>query len=178
MKKARSILVALLVISVLFVAGCTSSKPAPKPEDPNSNVNNPNNNTEDPNSNVVTEPKISVEFVSAELLKDKKEYYYFSETDPSENIIFTSDIEVQNFRFIAVVYVETENTFKLQEEKLLYAHGTLVPKKPLVISTSFPGTIPNRGIAYTDANNVDHYFALSLSGEDGSVLLIAFENFT
>ena len=151
MKTAKVLLIAVLTTGVLFMAGC----PAPKPDD----------------------PKLSADFASSELMKNKGSYDHFSEADASVDIAFTANYNAKNFRFIAVAYTEVNGKFVLKEEKVLYSYGTLSPKKPLVISTTFYGVIPNRGIAFVDINNVERYYALSLSGKDGSVQLIAFEDF-
>lgn len=39
---------------------------------------------------------------------------------------------------------------------------------------TFAGDLPDRGIAYTDANGIARYFAITTSGADGSPLLMEF----
>ena len=151
MKTAKVLLTALLTAGVLFMAGC----PAPKPDN----------------------PKLSADFASSELMNNKGSYDHYAEADATADIVFTTNYDAKKFRFIAVAYTEVDGKFMLTEEKVLYSYGTLNPKKPLVISTTFYGVIPNRGIAFVDFNNVERYYALSLSGKDGSVQLIAFEDF-
>ena len=56
----------------------------------------------------------------------------------------------------------------------LYTTDALTEGKPVVIRMTFAGDVPDRGIAYTDADGITRYFAITTSGEDGSLLLMEF----
>ena len=55
-----------------------------------------------------------------------------------------------------------------------YNHGTLTPETPLVTRMELIGTIPNNGISYVDGSGNTRYFAVEVSGYDGSLLLTEF----
>ena len=60
-------------------------------------------------------------------------------------------------------------TFAAQE---LYVQDVLAPERPLVVNMTFYGAIPNYGISYVDAGGTERRFAVEVSGEDGSLLLL------
>ncbi len=55
-----------------------------------------------------------------------------------------------------------------------YTQAQLTPERPLGVTLIFTGDIPNRGISFVDPDGVTHYYALSISGKDGSLELTEF----
>jgi len=62
-------------------------------------------------------------------------------------------------------------TFDVEE---LYTLDRLTADRPLVVSTTFYGLIPNNGISYVDETGTTRFFAVDMSGEDGSLYLWEF----
>ena len=69
-------------------------------------------------------------------------------------------------------FKELSLTFESIEET--YNHGTLTPETPLLTRMELIGTIPNNGISYVDGSGNTRYFAVEVSGYDGSLLLTEF----
>ena len=51
---------------------------------------------------------------------------------------------------------------------------TLTPERPLVLGMTFFGSTPHYGISFLDEKGEHKRFFIDQSGEDGSVLLVAF----
>ncbi|MDR2946302.1 MAG: ankyrin repeat domain-containing protein [Candidatus Adiutrix sp.] len=104
------------------------------------------------------------------------EYDFFEEEyqgyEPNR-IIFRANVAAKDFKFIAVEYDQEAGGIKPSE--VLYSLDELLPEKPLVVTWMERGSFPHRGISFLDENNATRYFHLSVSGEDGSVLLVEFE---
>ena len=87
-------------------------------------------------------------------------------------LVLTTDAPVTNFKVLGLEIKEVDNTGKpFFSEAVLYTQEKLTPKRPLVLTLSFLGDIPNYGISYTDENGAIKRYAIGQSGEDGSLLL-------
>ena len=118
---------------------------------------------------------ISVDFAPDEI---SGEYHFAEESDEFgilSRVMFTTNTAAKNFKFIVVGYREYGDEIKFFEEDVLYSLDELTPEKPLVVMWLEQGTIPQRGISFTDENNNTRYFYLSQSGNDGSLFLAEFE---
>ena len=56
----------------------------------------------------------------------------------------------------------------------IYSYGTLESYRPLMVELTFYGDMPSYGVSYTDENGETRYFAVSVSGYDGSLELLEF----
>ena len=95
--------------------------------------------------------------------------------DDAARAILTTNVSVQDFRYIAIGFQEEDAAIILFEDEILYESDEFTPLKPLVISCMEQGSIPQRGIAYTDETGSPRYFYITMSGEDGSLLLVEFD---
>ena len=87
-------------------------------------------------------------------------------------VVFTTAYPVYNFRILALSLTNMDEkgkpVYSIMEN---YAQDRLLPEHPLQVSLSFTGSVPNNGIAYTDGQGAARYFALEISGMDGSLML-------
>lgn len=90
-------------------------------------------------------------------------------------IYFSAEHPVENFRELSLTFesVDDDGTVRFTAEET-YNHGTITPETPLLVRMELIGTIPNNGISYVDCNGDTRYFALNVSGFDGSLLLTEF----
>lgn len=91
-------------------------------------------------------------------------------------VCFTTERTVTDFRVLSLTFVSVDESGSLvfSTEETHYQEA-LTPEVPLLVRMELMGTIPNNGISYVDANGATRYFALEVSGFDGSLLLSAFE---
>ena len=81
------------------------------------------------------------------------------------------DVKLLGLEFVDV----SENgRSRFRMETLNYFLG-LMPRRPLLIELTITGDIPNRGVSFVDMDGVTHYYSISLSGYDGSPVLLEFE---
>ena len=88
---------------------------------------------------------------------------------PSEyqvKVVFTTDIPVKDFRFLSLTWVDIDESGMLEfETEDLYTWEELSPQRPLVVGMTFVGSIPDRGIAYVDADGTTKYYSIGMSGQ-------------
>lgn len=56
----------------------------------------------------------------------------------------------------------------------LYGHGTLETNETLVVTLTMYGDTPGFGISFVDADNVERFYSIGISGYDGSLELLEF----
>lgn len=121
------------------------------------------------------EPLVSVREVLEDETLDKAAYDFFeAATDEMQTqIIFTANETVRDFKVLALSDVAFDDFgnihFKTRE---LYTQPSLMPDRPLVVTTVFYGDIPNNGVSYVDAGGVTRKFAVDMSGVDGLLYLM------
>lgn len=84
--------------------------------------------------------------------------------------------------FFALTDVKAFSIFKIDLDKdgryivgeNLYSQDILSRDRPLVFWTGLHSTVPKRGVMFVDTLGVTRYYAISQSGEDGSVILSEF----
>lgn len=121
---------------------------------------------------------VSVDYATDELLKEYDSFAEFTEFEGegSQKIIFTTNVAASNFKFIEVGYKEEDGDIIFFGSGVLYSLGELSPEKPFTATWTEQGSIPHRGISYTDETGTTKYFYITMSGEDGSLLLVEFMN--
>jgi hypothetical protein len=121
---------------------------------------------------------VSVDYATDKLLKEYDSFTEFTEFEGEgfQEIIFTTNVAASNFKFIEVGYKEEDSDIILFGSKVLYSLGELSPEKPFKVTWMEQGTIPHRGISYTDETGATKYFYITMSGEDGSLFLVEFMN--
>ena len=90
-------------------------------------------------------------------------------------ICFTTERTVTDFRVLTLTFISADENGNLTffTEETHYQEA-LTPEVPLLVRMELMGTIPNNGISYVDANGAARYFAVEMSGFDGSLLLTEF----
>ena len=157
MKKAKTLLFSLIALVMLFMVGCTNSS------------------TPDDNQSKSEEILISVDYAPDEI---SGEYNSFDEEYngyEAERIILRTNIAAKDFKFIEIGYKGENTNIQYYEAAVLYSLDELSPENPLVVTWLEQGTVPHRGLSFVDENNITRYFYIAKSGEDGSLLLIEFE---
>ena len=119
--------------------------------------------------------------VKAQYLEDVPElgeHDTFSQTDgavDSESVVkvvFTADSAVSDFKLLSIAMQDSDENgnFAFSAEEL-YSQPELTPERPLEAGLVFLGDIPNNGISFTDADGNVKYYAVDMSGRDGSLIL-------
>ncbi|MBR5109555.1 MAG: hypothetical protein IK099_05110 [Clostridia bacterium] len=85
-------------------------------------------------------------------------------------ILFTARRPVSDFQVLALDF---NDNYEL-EAKAAASLGTLKPDRPVRVSLSFYGDIPNNGISFVDEDGAFCRYAVEMSGLDGSLFLGAF----
>lgn len=127
-----------------------------------------------PGASAVSGPQVRVEWAKDGLAAySSYESFIASRTEPTVKVLFTSPAGVRDFRVLALTPVEQNGkiTFSVEERYLL---KNLTPERPLVVTMTFYGDIPNNGISYIDGIGRTKRFAVGMSGEDGSLMLKEF----
>lgn len=96
-------------------------------------------------------------------------------TEAQVKIAFSSAVGVQNFKVLELALVGVDDngkpTFSTRER---YTLPSLKPERPLVLGMTFYGSIPHYGISFIDEKGEPKRFFIDQSGNDGSILLVAF----
>jgi hypothetical protein len=112
-----------------------------------------------------------------DILAQYGDYDEFSidETEPQSRVALTTDRTVHelNVLMLALESVDDDGNIHFSTEELLEDYS-LLPDTPLVLVMTFYGSIPQYGISYEDESGTTRYFAFTVSGEDGSILLDEF----
>jgi len=161
MNKTKVLAILTITFLMLFLVGCEITF-GPKNNDPNPDEDKP----------VV----VSAIFATDEILAEYNSYLTANLTAGADavKIIFTTTAPTSSFRFFEVAYEEQADEFVFVERNLLYSTIELSPERPVVALIVFPGSIPTRGISYLDENGDTKQFVVSISGNDGSLILIEF----
>ena len=84
-----------------------------------------------------------------------------------------TDAPLNNFRYFVLDYPEGGIT-PAEGRLISDFNGAFNPDQLFAVGFTQPGLTSTRGIAFTDANGIEHRFALAISGEDGSIILEKF----
>ena len=138
----------------------------------------PVSSSEPPASSSQAQPEdviISIDYATDEALSRYASYQEFIEFADYPKIIITTNSMLSNFFFVELVFSENASGIAFNVNNLLYSADQVTPEKPFVVTWMEQGAIPNRGIICTDVYDVPKCFTISMSGEDGSLLLTEFE---
>lgn len=115
--------------------------------------------------------------VRVQFLEDAQITGEFDEFNPIDDesavkVVFTTEKTVTDFKVLSISMQDNDDsgsfTFSAEE---LYSMPELTPDRPLEAGMQFIGTVPNNGIAFIDPNGEVKYFAVDMSGRDGSLFL-------
>ena len=98
-----------------------------------------------------------------------------ADTDSDTKVVFSTDTKVTDFALLSVVLesISDDGIAEFSYETV-YLQEKLEPGLPLVVNMTFYGDLPNYGIGYTDTDGTVRHFTVSISGEDGSLILTEF----
>lgn len=90
-------------------------------------------------------------------------------------IYFSTEETVTDFKILSLTFESADDAGNVRfAAEETYSHGTMTPEEPLLARMELMGTIPNNGISYVDSSGKTRYFAVEVSGYDGSLLLTEF----
>ena len=181
MKQSKLLLLFVLAFAMLFAGCANSSTPVSnRPQSPNSADSEAEEVSEPPTSttSIAEQALVSVDYATDELLStyDSCAEFIEFEDEGYQKIIFTTNIPVKDFRFIAVDYKEENTNIVFFESEVLFSLKELTPEEPFVVTWMEWGSTPHRGISFIDETDATRYFYIAMSGEDSSLLLVEFEN--
>jgi hypothetical protein len=122
-------------------------------------------------------PQFTIDYASAENLSDTSDTAIFV-ADDSEyrvDVLLSPTAPVKNLKILAIELKdadEKELYFSINQE--LYTQPELAAETPFILGMVFAGDTPNMGISYEDQNGQTHYYAIGMSGQDGSLFLQEF----
>ncbi len=112
--------------------------------------------------------------------KDAPHYdsYEIAEIDSSEyaaRMILMTDFPVTDVKILALELedVAQDGTLSFRTREL-YSLPALLRTSPLMLTVLMEGSIPTRGISYTDPGGYTYRYTISVSGMDGSLILSPF----
>ncbi len=105
------------------------------------------------------------------------EYAVFTvdESEYSTQILFLAEGKITDFNFLSLSIKDIdENGNMTFDTETLYSRDVLQEGKPLEVTLTFYGDTPAYGISYKDAHGVTKNYTVTISGEDGAVILSEF----
>lgn len=111
---------------------------------------------------------VTVEYVSDDNT-DGLEVFAADTSEYRVDVLINAKITVTDFHLVRLNY---QDGYAIAEN--LFSLGELTPERPLVAGLSFPGIISQFGITFSEPDGNIRAFAISQSGEDGSVFLEEF----
>ncbi|MCL2843007.1 MAG: hypothetical protein FWE28_05995 [Oscillospiraceae bacterium] len=177
MKKRYVALFGAVLLLITLFAGCRAEadgsaavEPLPEvidqPELPEEPEVQETTETPDDPFEEATPANVQVHVATDELLSQFDSYHEFVEDPDGIRVVVTTDAPVSDFAFTELRWDED-----VEVVGHLYTLDTLLPETPFVITWMPQCAIPNRGISFTDTENVFREFSLAVSGYDGSLIL-------
>ena len=164
------VLIALLMILVLLLSACGHSVDGQTPGQPQTEE------TAEQEESVPEETApANVTALWAEDAAFGNCLEFEADSDSETKVVFTTDRTVTDFTLLSVFLegVAEDGTAEYSCETV-YLQETLSPDEPLMVNMTFYGDLPNYGIGYTDTDGTARRFTVSISGEDGSLILAEF----
>ncbi|MBP1579147.1 MAG: hypothetical protein J6B57_03565 [Oscillospiraceae bacterium] len=98
--------------------------------------------------------------------------FNLNDDEMTVKVVFSTESTVTDFRVLSISmqdYDDSGNfTFAAEE---LFTLDELTSERPLEAGLQFIGTIPNNGISFVDPDGNTKYYAVDMSGRDGSLFL-------
>lgn len=85
-----------------------------------------------------------------------------------EKILITTDQTVENLQLLDI---KSEDGIHFYINEILFESSEFNPDKPLLVQTEFTEYIPNLALSYMDTDNLQKNYLISVSGEDGSIIM-------
>lgn len=96
-------------------------------------------------------------------------------SDYSVKVLFFTDIAVKSFKVLKLTVGDDGNDDISYQTSEMYVCEDLTPDKPVAVTMSFPGSLPQYAVSYVDADGETLTFAVSMSGENESIVLSAIQ---
>ena len=171
---------AVLIIAVIITVFSGCNKPeehVDSPSDVQTTIMNQIDKTTESSSEteISKESEITVDY--SENINNYSDYISFTvdETADSTKLIFMSEGIVTDFSFLSLSITDVDEDGNVTfDTEPLYNLDLLTEEKPLEVTLTFYGDSPAYGISYKDAQGVTKNYTVTISGEDGSVILTEF----
>ena len=109
---------------------------------------------------------------------DSYEVCRIDRTEYTNELIMIANYPLRDVRILSLEIADvTQDGRLLFNTEELYAVPALLSRHPLLLEIANGGDMPTRGVSFTDLDGVTHYFSISYSGYDGSVLFTEFDPF-
>jgi len=169
MKKIISILLALLLLVGTFAACTEAAEPEITPSPTPVETPEPEE-TPPPAAEGVTSANVQIHLATDELLTQFSSLNEFIEFDEAghQRIVITTEAPLLDFSFVELDFDES---FTSAYPIILHYQEQLRPEAPFMVTWIHWGTIPHRGILFTDLENQQRLFAIHQSGYDGALVL-------
>ena len=118
--------------------------------------------------------RVTVSYAEEGTLPEKCSVFVADGGEYAVQLVCAASGPVTDFRVLSLVMTDFRDDGPVFAETELYRQETLTPGCPLAVTLTFAGDLPNNGISYVDDTGETLRFALSMSGEDGSLLLEAY----
>lgn len=108
------------------------------------------------------------------ILGNYSEYdeYVIDDTAPSTKAVLYTDGAVKDLKFLSLTNPNVDENGRMTFDKTeLHSHKYITKDRPILITFTSYGDIPSYGVSVTDAVGDTVTFAITMSGEDGSLLL-------
>ena len=108
---------------------------------------------------------------------DAYDEYVVTGAEDSEFLVkavISTSAAVKDLRVVEVAFEGDGDTARLRATRELYGEEELTPERPLVLGLVFYGDTPSIGISFVNDDGETESYAVGMSGEDGSLLLVEF----
>ena len=113
--------------------------------------------------------------VDAPFNEDSCDFYSVDNSEDATRIVFSTDGMLQDFKLLSLSMTDVDEQgnpeYSIDD---IYSYGLLEDFRPLIVELTFYGDMPNYGVSYVDETGVKRFFAISMSGFDGSLELLEF----
>ncbi len=132
-----------------------------------------------PDGETVEPPELPAAAVSAdyadESVDESQVCVFISDFGMPVYVSFTAEQTVTDFKILNISFHDIsedgEITYDISE---LYSQPEFSAGQTLYAALEFPGDMPTNGISFVDSNGAARYYALGMSGMDGSLFLSEF----
>ena len=149
-----------------------SAQPAPSPTGSQPPEETPPAEVDEP------ELPLSADYAEADLLARPEDYdlLVLDESEYRVDVAITASEPVTGIQVASLTLEEVgEDDVGFRIEAVLGTLDAIKPGRPFVVAMAFPGSIPNTALIFTGPDGAVCCCTISMSGKDGSLLLIPFE---
>ena len=98
--------------------------------------------------------------------------FIYDDTEPVTRAVLYTDGVVKDLKFLSLSNPGVdENGMMTFDKTELFSHKYITKDRPMLVTLTFYGDIPTYGVSVTDAVGATICFAITMSGEDGSLIL-------